>query len=173
MSSNRRGSDFRRRRRGQALVEFALIAPMLFLLIIGIIELGRLVFFYHTINNAAREGARYAIVHGENSPWDRCPSGPMPPPATNSCDPDGDNVRREIQRAASPAMCPADLSVACNGLAYGWSGDTDFPIYGGTGTNAQGNDVTIHVEYAYSPILSLGLWGPINLRAEATLVINN
>lgn len=173
MSSNGRRSASRRRGRGQALVEFALIAPMLFLLIIGIIELGRLVFFYHTINNAAREGARYAIVHGENSPWDRCPSGPMPAGATNSCDPDGDNVRGAIQKAASPAMCPADLNVACAGLTFGWSGDPPgFPIYGG-GTNAQGNDVTIHVEYAYAPILSLGLWGPINLRAEATLVINN
>ena len=61
---------------GQALVEFALVAPIFFLLLFGIIEAGRFILFYEALNNATREGARYAIVHGSNS---SCPSGPMPP----------------------------------------------------------------------------------------------
>lgn len=55
-----------RRENGQTLVEFALIAPILFLLLLGIMELGRVIFAYNTISNAAREGARYGIIRPED-----------------------------------------------------------------------------------------------------------
>ena len=45
----------------QALIEFALISPLLLLLIFGIIDIGRAVFYYDTLNHAAREGARAAV----------------------------------------------------------------------------------------------------------------
>ena len=47
--------------RSQALIEFALISPLLILLVFGIIDIGRAVFFYDTLNHAAREGARTAV----------------------------------------------------------------------------------------------------------------
>jgi Flp pilus assembly protein TadG len=46
----------------QALIEFALISPLLLLLIFGIIDIGRAVFYYDTLNHAAREGARVAAT---------------------------------------------------------------------------------------------------------------
>ena len=49
-------------KRGQALVEFALIIPIFIFLVMGIFDLGRAVYGFNTINNAAREGARLAIV---------------------------------------------------------------------------------------------------------------
>src|SRR5687768_7515945 len=49
-------------RRGQAMVEFALIIPIFLLMIFGILDLGRAVYAYSTLNNAAREGARVAAV---------------------------------------------------------------------------------------------------------------
>ncbi len=52
----------RRRSRGQTLVEFALLLPIFILVFVGIFDAGRAVFAYHTANNAAREGARQAIV---------------------------------------------------------------------------------------------------------------
>ena len=52
----------RREGRGQTLVEFALILPLLILVLVGIFDAGRAVFAYHTVNNAAREGGRQAIV---------------------------------------------------------------------------------------------------------------
>lgn len=48
--------------RGQALVEFALILPLLLLLMFGIIEFGRAFFQKNITINAAREGARFAAV---------------------------------------------------------------------------------------------------------------
>lgn len=52
----------RRLERGQALVEFALIASVFILVLVGLFDVGRLVYAYHTVNNAAREGGRQAIV---------------------------------------------------------------------------------------------------------------
>ena len=49
--------------RGQTLVEFALLLPALLLLTVVTLDLGRGVYYYSVIYNAAREGARYAIVH--------------------------------------------------------------------------------------------------------------
>jgi TadE-like protein len=51
----------RKAQESQALIEFALVSPILLLLIFGIIDLGRAVFFYDTLNHAAREGARAAV----------------------------------------------------------------------------------------------------------------
>lgn len=50
-------------RRGQALVEFALIVPIFVLMLVAVFDLGRAVFAYNTLTNAAREGARIAIVN--------------------------------------------------------------------------------------------------------------
>lgn len=57
----------RSRERGQALTEFALIFPVFFLLLMSVIVLGLYVFFNQELENAAREAARYAIVHSTGS----------------------------------------------------------------------------------------------------------
>lgn len=51
------------RGRGQALAEFALVIPLLLLLLVAVFDVGRAVFAYNAITNAAREGARLAIVN--------------------------------------------------------------------------------------------------------------
>ncbi|HET9261280.1 MAG TPA: TadE/TadG family type IV pilus assembly protein [Acidimicrobiia bacterium] len=55
----------RRSDRGANLVEFALIAPLLFLLLFGVIEFARLIHGFTTVWTAAREGARYATTVGD------------------------------------------------------------------------------------------------------------
>jgi Flp pilus assembly protein TadG len=50
--------------RGSAAVEFALVLPLLLLLIFGIIDFGRMLNAKITINEAAREGARAAALAG-------------------------------------------------------------------------------------------------------------
>jgi Flp pilus assembly protein TadG len=47
---------------GQALVEFALVAPLLMMLVIGVFEFGRAWNVYQVITEAARGGARAAVV---------------------------------------------------------------------------------------------------------------
>ena len=71
-----------RRERGQALVEYALVLPLLLLIILGIIEFAIVIWSYDTIANAAREGVRSAIIY----PYDmtvaeavvRTSAGPRP-----------------------------------------------------------------------------------------------
>jgi len=51
------------RRRGATAVETALVILITLMFIFGIVEYGRLLFFFHATDNAVREGARFAVVH--------------------------------------------------------------------------------------------------------------
>jgi len=53
---------------GQSLIEFALTLPLVLLIITGIFDTGRAVWQENTLAYAAREGTRYAIVHGSGYP---------------------------------------------------------------------------------------------------------
>ncbi len=68
--------------RGQALVEFALVFPVFILLLLGILDLGRAVYAYNTIGDAAREGARVAIVNQIQTSPDCLMDRPIQNPAT-------------------------------------------------------------------------------------------
>jgi len=64
-SRQRRGfGRLRRRNRGAAAVEFAMVAPVFFLLLFGIIEFGRCILVQQMLTNASREGARQAVLDG-------------------------------------------------------------------------------------------------------------
>ena len=56
-----------RGQRGSAIVEFTLVSLMFFALVFGLVEFGRALFAYSTVSSAAREGVRYASVHGSDS----------------------------------------------------------------------------------------------------------
>lgn len=57
----------RERRRGAALIELALILPIFFMVVLGIIEFGRAMMVSQLVTNAAREGARMAILDGSSN----------------------------------------------------------------------------------------------------------
>lgn len=69
--------------RGQALVEFALVAPIAAFVVFGIISLGLWVFYQQQATNVAREAARYAAIHSSEAV---CPTSswrdPQAPPQT-------------------------------------------------------------------------------------------
>src|ERR1035437_7318638 len=83
----------RRATRGQAQVEFALVIVFLMILILSMLELLTLMHTYNVLADAAKEGLRYAIVHGTQNPppsppreQTACPcadiEGPAAPPGT-------------------------------------------------------------------------------------------
>lgn len=51
--------------KAQALVETALILPLLLMMVFVFLDLGRAVYYYSALENGVREGARYASVHRE------------------------------------------------------------------------------------------------------------
>jgi Flp pilus assembly protein TadG len=56
----------RNRTRGQSLVEFALLFPILIMIVLGIADLGRAYYALVALNDAAEEGAMYAAIDPDN-----------------------------------------------------------------------------------------------------------
>lgn len=157
-------SHRRRRTRGQAMVEFALVAPMFFLLLFGIIEAGRFIFYYETLSHATREGARYAIVNGANTLG--CPTGPAAP-GSSACDTAGDNV---VARVRQTAFGVPSTSISVD--RCWWYAACDYGTHG-DGDNARGASVTVAASYTYTSLIPLVPLPPITVTAESSLVINN
>jgi Flp pilus assembly protein TadG len=90
-----------RGQRGAVAVEFALILPVLLLIVIGTIEFGRVYSQFQVFNGAAREGARCAAV--KSTPFSDC------------------DIQTRIDQAASPYEPDVDatVSVLCTDLTVG------------------------------------------------------
>jgi Flp pilus assembly protein TadG len=78
----RRGTP-RSHERGIAMVEFAILLPLLAMIVMGVIELGRVYSTWNAVKNAAREGANYA-QHFPYSQNDITPPSPDPCTAPNN-----------------------------------------------------------------------------------------
>lgn len=59
--------SYRIKRQGASVVEFAIVAPVFFLLVFGMIEYGRMVMVQQVLTNASREGARQAVLDGSTT----------------------------------------------------------------------------------------------------------
>lgn len=125
---------------------------MFFLLLFGIIEAGRFIFYYETLNNATREGARYAIVNGANTIG--CPTGP-PAPDSTPCDPAGNDVRDRVRDAAFGVLSPITVTPE-------WAPD-----------NGRGSTVTVTATFTYRSLVPIVPLPPITVTAESSLVVNN
>jgi len=133
-----------RRERGQDLVEFAIVLPVLLLLTLGIIQFGILIWNYNTVSNAAREGARYAIVK------------PNADPASGSC---------TTAPASSILGHTCTLTLGLNPAQVSVTTDRNCTSSGPLGC------ITVEVEYQADLLLGgfLGLPVSIPLSSSATM----
>lgn len=160
--------------RGQALVEFALVLPILSLLLAGFWDLGRVVLAHDALNHAAREAARYAIVHGGSS-LNPCPVGPaaddaVVPAAGASCpypSPSKESIYTIARELAAVAGVGVTVEV-CYGA--GCSGNTDAAL----ATNERGTPVTVTVSTTVDTgmIALIGLTG-FDVRSSSTMLVNH
>jgi len=161
-----------RRSRGQALAELALVAPLFFLLLFGTIEAGRFIFYYEVLNNATREGARYAIVHsgatviGDSTGPD---TGTTTPP--NSDDPTGLDVVQQV-RASAIGMVGSAITVDRCWWYDSVVSPCDYSTHG-TGNYGHGATVTVRASYTYSSLIPIVPLPNITVSAESSLVITN
>lgn len=58
--------SLKKKEKGQSMVEFALVIPVLLLIVIGIIEFGFMFSNYLTLTNASREATRYISLGGDD-----------------------------------------------------------------------------------------------------------
>ena len=137
--------------RGQAAVEFALTITILVFLLVGMLELTMLIYTYSVLADAAKEGVRYAIVHGASvsdaisgdtasTPWPPCTT-----PASGS-------LLSTVRTYAA-----ASLHSASSMNIYACYPD---------GSNKPGSAVQVSVNYPYQPLFGLG-WPKVNVSANS------
>jgi Flp pilus assembly protein TadG len=136
-------------------VEFALVAPIFFLMLFAIIDFGRYVYYVQILNNAAREGTRYAIVHGAES---LAPTGPPH-------DPSGTAVITVVRNYAIGVIGVQDASVLT--ITPTWGTPPAVP------DNDRETKVTVEVTYAFHSLIPIVPIPPIPVKGVSTLVINN
>jgi hypothetical protein len=170
------------RSRGQSLAEFALIIPLLLAMVIGVLDLGRMVWAMDSVSNAAREAARFAIVHG-GSPGTDCPVGP-PSPETNvpspssACQfpsPSTQSIKNVAQDKAVAAGGNLTVSVCYGETCSGDAHQTGV-------NNSRGTPVTVRVDASLAlvvpSLLCLGnmdscAFGSFVVSGESTMLVNN
>ena len=160
--------------RGQALVEFALVLPILTLLLAGFWDLGRVVLAQDALNHAAREAARYAIVHGGSSA-NPCPVGPaaedaVVPVASASCphpSPSKESIYEEARDSADFAGLTVTVEV-CYGA--GCSGNTD--AVGATNERGTPVTVTVHTVVNTGMTAILGI-SSFDVESSSTMLVNH
>jgi len=142
----------RKRSRGQALVEFALVLPVFMLLLLIAVDFGRLFFSNIEINNAAREGASYAAQ--------------FPTDATGIQTHVLQETNAQAQRGAGAVSAPTVTCKDSTGTTIACSSST-----GGTGP---GNTVTVSVTEPFTfftPLMNGFFGGSFNMGASATAVV--
>jgi TadE-like protein len=146
--------------RGQAQVEFALVIVFLMILVLSMIELITLMHTYNVLADAAKEGVRYAIVHGSrnsNPSGPTCPcsdiDGPAAPPGTVPGYGSGLGVVRTYAQYALHDMTGLTVTVT-------------YPDSGNPPANQAPNRVRVVVAYPYRPFFNLG-WPTVTVNAAA------
>ena len=138
--------------RAQALVEFALVMPIFLLLVTGIFDVGRAVWQENTLAYAAREGTRYAIVHGASG-------SPVVGPCSICLNPVTNNLANITSAVTTNAVGVSGINVTI-----------DYP----DGGNNRNQRVTVDATAAFMPMPSQYLLGgtfTLTLRGGSQLVI--
>lgn len=138
------------RSKGQATVEFALTIIFVFLLILASLEMIVLIYTYSVLADAAKEGVRYAVVHGTGVGAPNC-SGPGGGGVTCG-DSTGENVKTAVTYYASLSFHDA-------------SAMTVTPTYQ-DGSSVAPNRIRVTVTYPYQPLFGLG-WPTVTVNAAA------
>ena len=142
--------------RGQAAVEFALTITVLVFLLVGMLELTMFVYTYSVLADAAKEGVRYAIVHGAS--------------ANNSSGPLGSTKTSTSWAACSTLDSGTDAVVSTvqtyAALSLHSTSAMKISVCYPDQSNNPGNAVQVSVSYLYQPLFGLG-WPKVNVSANS------
>jgi Flp pilus assembly protein TadG len=119
-------------RAGQTLVEFAVVTVITVIMLLFVVEMGRMLLVYTAVANAARAGLRYAIVHGSSRA-----------------------AGATVNSASGPAANPAQVLSVISDFAGAGALTTSLLIVSVTypgSSNAPGQNVKITVVYPYDPL---------------------
>lgn len=134
--------------RGQAQVEFILSMLFLILTIFGTLELILFVYTYNVLADSAKEGVRYAVVHGTDSATCSGPGGN----GVSCSDSSGSNVQTTVKQYAQYSF--HDTSAMTIAVTYPDS------------SSAAPSRVQVQIAYPYQPFFGLG-WPTVTVKAAA------
>jgi Flp pilus assembly protein TadG len=135
-------------KRGQSLVEFALVIPLVLLLTINAINFGAFIFAWITVSNAARDGAQYMILSSA------APGGATPPSLAQIIALVKSDVTSLPNRASVAVFTCANATTSaadCTSLV-----DPEAPTY---------TLVSVKVAYTYVPMIPLFNFRGLGIRA--------
>jgi Flp pilus assembly protein TadG len=121
------------REQGQAIVETALSMIVLLTILFGLIEICLALYSYHFVSDAAREGTRYAIVHGSTCLV-----------KTVSCTVTNAQIQTYVKDIGFPGINPSAMSVTTVYSAWP-AGGTCVAV----GCNGPGDLATVTVNYLF------------------------
>ena len=138
----------RSRRRGATVVECAVVFPVTFLVLLGLSIGGMGVFRYQEAATLAREGARWAAVHGGQCVREANPGSPNPPLTAPN------DVYENVILTRAVSLDPSRLSCRVT-----WDDAGEMPTYPDYTQNPpvwRTNRVTVTVTYQWLPETYLG-----------------
>jgi hypothetical protein len=163
----------RRHRRGQSLVEFALVLPIFLFMLFGLIDLGRFVYMHTTLSQAARESARLVTVEaywvGSADPSCGQVGGPV-------CPADVAGLRANALAAANRMMAPfgsipaTNLYLSCDATTAPSGAWTTQSCNSRTANSLASVRVVLSIQ-PITPVISQ-MFPTITSEASATMVIN-
>lgn len=147
--------------RGTSLVEFALSASVLLFILFGIIEFGRALYTYHSVANAARIGARWAMVRGSKcSLLDHCGAA-------------SSDIQTYV-RSQVPMVDSGNLTVTSTwSTAPASNSNSSCTSASPSTVNTPGNLVCVTVSYPWNFALSYVSTTGLTLSSTAQAVISN
>lgn len=135
---------FLRSERGTAVVEFALVAPLLFFLVFGIIEFGRALNYYNDLTQLAGQGARAAIVS-------RNPDGTAVGTANADCAANNQTIQCQIAKTYPTDNELKDGIMVCLGTLASNGTTINTP----TTPPAIGDPITVRAKFKFHFLTSL------------------
>jgi Flp pilus assembly protein TadG len=152
-----------RKSNGQTLVEFALVFPIFMLLVMALFDLGRAVYAFNTIANAARDGARVAAVNQIETSPDCHPDRPVEDPANPHL-----SIKTCVQQAAiNLGITPVDVDVT-------YSAPPGSSLTCTSASLQVGCIARVTVRYEYVPItpgIAVFFPEPIQLQSSSEMLV--
>lgn len=146
-----RGARSRRHDGGQALAEFALVLPIVFLIIFGIVDLSRAMESYVAIQEAARSAARYAVTG-------RTDCSGVSTQTRMNC------ITHEVAVLTASLNNASSITTSVESWAYPTYADPPTPNSAGN----QCDDVQVTVRYNYRPMTPVFSWFIPNVPMSAS-----
>jgi Flp pilus assembly protein TadG len=143
----------RKAEKGSTLIEFALVAFTAILVLLGVVEMERMLLVYNAVANSTRAGVRYAMVHGSDL-------GGSGINAASSTDSHANVVNTVKAVAGTGALNSDNLTVTVTYTACS---------SGCTHSNDPGSTVSVQAVYPYDPFVGLPLSVNLSNKSEGVI----